>query len=80
MSLYNLHYLEFLATSHDKFWSHPLARREFSHAWIAKGIAPDLSRFRLRTAVPVKRENAPVRDENAPVQTGIKGAIASPHD
>ena len=23
MSLYNLHYLEFLATSHDKFWSHP---------------------------------------------------------
>ena len=24
MSLYNLHYLEFMATSHDKFWSHPL--------------------------------------------------------
>ena len=23
MSLYNLHYLEFMATSHDKFWSHP---------------------------------------------------------
>ena len=26
MSLYNLHYLEFMATSHDKFWSHPHAR------------------------------------------------------
>ena len=26
MSLYNLHYLEFLATSHDKFWSHPNRR------------------------------------------------------
>ena len=26
MSLYNLHYLEFLATSHDKFWSHPRRR------------------------------------------------------
>ena len=25
MSLYNLHYLEFMATSHDKFWSHPRA-------------------------------------------------------
>ena len=24
MSLYNLHYLEFMATSHDKFWSHPV--------------------------------------------------------
>ena len=24
MSLYNLHDLEFMATSHDKFWSHPL--------------------------------------------------------
>ena len=23
MSLYNLHYLEFMATSHDKFLSHP---------------------------------------------------------
>ena len=26
MSLYNLHYLEFMATSHDKFWSHPGCR------------------------------------------------------
>ena len=32
MSLYNLHYLEFMATSHDKFWSHPTLNQDLTRS------------------------------------------------
>ena len=52
MSLYNLHYLEFLATSHDKFWSHPAAKQGIGRTVRThrRGTLRARERLRMRTS------------------------------
>ena len=54
MSLYNLHYLEFMATSHDKFWSHPVAGDALPSAegeTLQTSVARDENRRRLERQI-----------------------------
>ena len=66
MSLYNLHYLEFMATSHDKFLSHPadITQRIFAPSRIGY---PHAQKFHGTRLLLVIQKERPVRQSAHPM-------------